>query len=206
MRKPTGQGRPAFACLLALLLTTLLSLSALAQIQNGTVSGDVTDPSGAAIPNAKVTIKNQATDFTTSTTGNQSGHFTFNQVPIGPYRVTVSAPGFKSESHTNVVVNAGSIAHNDFKLQVGAVSEVVEVTGAPPAVNTEDSKLGQTVSWHPGRQPAAQRPQRLRPDPDGAGRGQRATVSPLKTVTARWSTACAKTSTASSSTASPTRA
>ncbi len=146
MRKPTGHGRPVFACLMALLLTTLLSLSALAQIQNGQVSGDVTDPSGAAIPNAKVTIKNQATDFTQTTTGSQQGHFNINQVPIGAYRVTVSAPGFKSETHTNVVVNAGSIAHNDFKLQVGAVSEVVEVTGAPPAVNTESSQMGQTVS------------------------------------------------------------
>ena len=146
MRLPNGLGRFAFASLLLLLFTTFLSLSALAQIQNGTVSGDVTDPSGAAIANAKVTIKNQATDYTATATSNQAGHFTANQVPVGVYRVTVEAQGFKSESHTNVQVNAGSIAHNDYKLQVGAVSEVVEVTGAPPAVNTEDSKLSQTVS------------------------------------------------------------
>ena len=146
MRIPTGLGRSAAACLMALLLTTLLSLGALAQIQNGTVSGDVTDQSGAAIANAKVTIKNQATDFTITAVSNQQGHFTANQVAVGVYRVTVGAQGFKSESHTNVQVNAGSISHADYKLQVGAVSEVIEVTGAPPTVNTEDSKLGQTVS------------------------------------------------------------
>ncbi len=146
MRIPTGLGRPAFACFMALLLTTLLSLGALAQIQNGTLSGDITDPSGAAIAHAKVTIKNQATDFVIPAVSNQQGHFVANQVPVGVYRVTVEAPGFKSESHTNVQVNAGSIAHSDYKLQVGAVSEVVEVTGAPPTVNTEDSKLGQIVS------------------------------------------------------------
>jgi hypothetical protein len=146
MRIPTGLGRPAFTCLMALLLTILLSLGALAQIQNGTVSGDITDQSGAAIANAKVTIKNQATDFTITSVSNQQGHFTANQVPVGAYRVTVEAQGFKSESHTNVQVNAGSIAHNEYKLQVGAVSEVVEVTGAQPTVNTEDSKLAQIVS------------------------------------------------------------
>jgi hypothetical protein len=146
MRIPTGLGRPAVACLMALLLTTLLSLTALAQIQNGQISGDIADQSGAAIANAKVTIKNQATDYTIAAASNQQGHFIANQVPVGVYRVTVEAQGFKSESHTNVQVNAGSISHNDFKLQVGAVSEVIEVTGAPPTVNTEDSKLGQTVS------------------------------------------------------------
>ncbi len=146
MRIPTGLGRPAFACLMALLLTTLLSLGALAQIQNGQVTGDIADPSGAAIANAKVTIKNQATDLTLTVVSNQQGHFVANQVPVGVYRVTVEAPGFKSESHTNVQVNAGSIAHNEYKLQVGAVSEVVEVTGAQPTVNTEDSRLGQIVS------------------------------------------------------------
>ncbi len=146
MRKPNGLGRPAFACLLALLLTTLLSLSALAQVQNGQIAGNVTDPSGAAIPNAKVTIKNTATEFTTTATTSGSGYYVANQVPVGTYTVSVSAAGFKSESHPNLPVNAGSITRNDFKLQVGAVSEVVEVTGAPPAVNTEDSKLGQTVS------------------------------------------------------------
>jgi hypothetical protein len=146
MRIPTGLGRPTFACLMALLLTILLSLGALAQIQNGQVTGDITDPSGAAIANAKVTIKNQATDLTLTVVSNQQGHFVANQVPVGVYRVTVEAPGFKSESHTNVQVNAGSIAHNEYKLQVGAVSEVVEVTGAQPTVNTEDSRLGQIVS------------------------------------------------------------
>lgn len=146
MRIPTGLGRSAFACLMALLLTALLSLTALAQIQNGQISGDVTDPSGAAIANAKVTIKNQATDFTITTASNQQGHFIANQVPVGVYRVTVEAQGFKSESHTNVQVNAGSISYGGYKLQVGAVSEVVEVTGAPPTVNTEDSRLGQIVS------------------------------------------------------------
>src|ERR1043165_9050854 len=124
MRILTGLGRPAVACLMALLLTTLFSLSAVAQILNGQVTGDITDPSGAAIPNAKATIKNQATDFTITAVANQQGHFVANQVPVGAYRVTIEAPGFKTETHINLAVNAGSIPHADFKLQVAAVSEV----------------------------------------------------------------------------------
>ena len=131
---------------LVLFTLLVLGLSAVAQVQNGQITGDVTDASGAAIPNAKVTIKNQATDAITTVTGNQQGHFVVNQVPVGTYTVTVSAPNFKSEAHTGTVVNVGSISHSDFKLQVGSTSEVIEVTGAVPTVDTETSQLSQIVT------------------------------------------------------------
>src|SRR5947209_5319037 len=130
----------------ALLSVLALSIGALAQIQNGEISGDVTDPSGASIPKAKVVIKNQATDLTNTTTSNQNGHFVANQLPVGTYTVTVTAPSFKSETHTNLVVNVGSITHSDFKLQVGSANETVEVMGGAPAVDTESSQLSQIVS------------------------------------------------------------
>jgi hypothetical protein len=131
-----------------LVLSSLLVLAVLtaAQIQNGQLTGDITDQSGASIANAKVVIKNQATDLTTTTTSNQQGHFVANQLPVGTYAVTVTAPNFKSETHTNMVVNAGSTAHSDFKLQVGSTTEVVEVLGAAPAVDTESSQLSNIVS------------------------------------------------------------
>ncbi len=132
-------------CLAVFALLTL-SVNAFAQIQNGQLTGDITDPSNAAIPSAKVTIKNQATDLTTTVTSNQQGHFVANQLPVGVYSVMVTAPNFKSETHTNLPVNAGSITHSDFKLQVGSANEVVEVTGTPPAVDTETSQLSQIVS------------------------------------------------------------
>ena len=118
----------------------LLAMGAAAQIQNGELSGDITDPSGAAISNAKVSIKNTATGSVTNVVSSQQGHFVANQMPVGVYTVSVTAPNFKSETHTNVQVNPGSITHADFRLQVGSTSEVVEVTGAPPAVDTETSQ------------------------------------------------------------------
>jgi outer membrane receptor protein involved in Fe transport len=132
-------------CLAACALLAL-SCTAVAQVQNGQFEGTVTDPTGAAIANAKVTVTNQGTNLTVSATTNSSGLYVAKELPVGSYKLTVEAPGFKTVSNTNVVVNAGTIAHVDFKLQIGKASEVVEVTGAAATVNTEDSKLATTVS------------------------------------------------------------
>ncbi len=132
-------------CLVVFVLLTLTA-GAFAQIQNGQFEGTVTDPTGAAIANAKVTVSNAATNLNISTTTNSSGNYTVRELPVGSYKLTVEAPGFKTVSNTNVPANAGVIAHLDFKLQIGKASEVIEVTGAAAQVNTEDSKLASTVS------------------------------------------------------------
>ncbi len=130
---------------LAVFAVLALSFSALAQVQNGQFAGTVTDPSGAAIANAKVTVKNPSTDLSESAVTNSSGNYTIKELPIGTYNLTVEAAGFKTVSNNGVTVNAGTIAHVDVKLQIGKASEVVEVTGAVSDVNTEDSKLATTV-------------------------------------------------------------
>src|ERR1700687_5374630 len=123
-----------------------LTLSAFAQVQNGQFTGTVSDPTGAAIANAKVTVTNPATDLNLTTTTHSSGNYTVKEVPVGTYKLTAEAAGFKTVSNTGVTANAGTIAHVDFKLQIGKASEVIEVTGAAAQVNTEDSKLATTVS------------------------------------------------------------
>src|SRR5579864_4524952 len=117
-----------------------------AQVQNGQFSGTVLDQSGAAIPNAKVTVKNTATGLTVTTTSNQTGSYTVKEVPAGLYSLTAQAQGFKTSTLTSVNLNAGSIQRADFHLEVGQVSQTVEVSGAAPPVNTEDSKLSTTVT------------------------------------------------------------
>jgi outer membrane receptor protein involved in Fe transport len=131
---------------LVLLSLLVFSISMTAQIQNGQVQGTVTDPQGAAIANAKVTVTNPGTNYSITVTTNSTGNYTAKELPVGSYKITVEAQGFKTVSNTNVPVNAGTIAHVDVKMQLGEAREVVEVTGEVAAVNTEDSKLAATVS------------------------------------------------------------
>src|SRR5208283_804963 len=122
-----------------------LAFSAFAQVENGQFSGTITDQTGAAIANAKVVITNPATNSTVTVTTNSSGNYIARELPPGTYKVTVEASGFKTTSDNNVVLGAGSIAHVDFKLQIGKATEVVEVTGAAVSVQTDDAKLYSTV-------------------------------------------------------------
>jgi len=131
---------------LAVFALLALTCSAFAQVQNGQITGTVTDPSGAAIANAKVTVTNMGTNLSISTTTNSSGNYTVKELPLGTYKVTAEASGFKTVANTDITVNAGTIAHVDVKMTMGQAKEIVEVTGAAAAVNTEDSKLATTVS------------------------------------------------------------
>jgi Carboxypeptidase regulatory-like domain len=123
-----------------------LTFSAFAQVQNGQFEGTVTDPTGAALANAKITAVNPAVDLVLTATTNASGNYVVREVPPGVYKITIEAAGFKTVSNAGVTANAGTISHVDFKLTIGKASEVVEVTGEAAAVNTEDSKLATTVS------------------------------------------------------------
>jgi hypothetical protein len=119
--------------------------SAAGQIQNGQFTGIVTDPSGAAVGNAKITVTSAATGLTVTTTTNSSGSYTLKELPVGIYKITAEAAGFKTVSNANVTLNAGAIAHVDFKMELGQAREVVEVMGEASAVQTEDAKLYSTV-------------------------------------------------------------
>src|SRR5678815_2404193 len=131
---------------LVLLCTLMLALGAFAQVQNGQFTGEITDPSGAAIANAKVTVVNTGTNLTQTVTTNQAGLFTVKELPIGSYKISVEAKGFKTVQNTNLTLNAGTIQHVDFKMQLGEAREVVEVSGEATQVNVEDSKLASTVT------------------------------------------------------------
>ena len=132
-------------CLVSLCIL-LFTLTLAAQVQNGQFSGTVTDPSGAAVANAKVTVSNQATGLSVSATSSGTGAYSIPELPPGVYKITVEAAGFKTYSNVGVTLNAGTIAHVDAKMVLGQAREVVEVTGQVAQINTEDSKLASTVS------------------------------------------------------------
>src|SRR5450755_3475519 len=131
---------------LAVFAVLALTFSAFAQVQNGQFEGTVTDQSGAAVANAKISVTSTSTDLTLTATSNSSGNYTVKEIPPGQYKVTVEAPGFKTYSDSGVTANAGTISHIEVKLTIGKTSEVVEVSGEASTVNTEDSKLATTVS------------------------------------------------------------
>src|SRR5215471_3943137 len=126
-----------FVCF-TLLSVLALSIGALAQVQNGSFAGTVVDPSGAAIPNAKVTITNLATNLTVVATTNQTGNYNARELPPGSYKMVAEAPGMKTFTNNNVILNAGNIAHVDFKMTMGQAREVVEVQGEATQVSVED--------------------------------------------------------------------
>lgn len=132
-------------CLVVFALLAL-TCSGFAQVQNGQITGTVTDPTGAAVANAKITVTNPATNLNVASTTNASGNYTVRELPVGSYKVVAEAAGFKTVSNADVTVNAGTISHVDFKMTMGQAKEIVEVTGAVAQVNTEDSKLAETVS------------------------------------------------------------
>lgn len=142
VREPMNKSRFAMISLVVLLCT----LTAIAQVQNGQFSGTVTDPTGAAVPNAKITITNHATNLSVTTTTNQSGGYDAKELPVGTYTVKIEAAGFKTFTDVGLSLNAGTISHVDAKMILGQAREIVEVTGQEVAVNTEDSKLATTVT------------------------------------------------------------
>src|SRR6185369_5596172 len=102
--------------------------------------------SGAAISNAKVTVTNVGTNLSVTTTTGPAGLYKFNELPAGTYQITAEAQGFKTATNKGLVLNAGTIQRADFAMQLGQTREVIEVTGEAAAVNTEDSKLANTVA------------------------------------------------------------
>jgi hypothetical protein len=123
----------------------ILSSSALAQVQNGQITGVISDPSGAIVPHASVHIRNPTTEYRADCESNESGIYSAPELTVGSYTVRVEVPGFKTVTATNLFLNAGTVLRLDFTLVVGAPSETVEVSDAARLVNTENSRLSYTV-------------------------------------------------------------
>src|SRR5437899_3582635 len=114
----------------------------IAQVDRGSIVSTISDPSGANVEGAKVTIRNLATDQTVEVTTDSSGAYAANVLRIGAYSVTVEKQGFKKAVEPSVEVGVNQVVRVDLNLQVGAATEVVEVTGTAPLLQTESSSLG----------------------------------------------------------------
>lgn len=135
------------ACVLLGFLLAAASVS-MAQTATGLITGVVTDPSGAVVPQVKVTIKNQGTGMIWSATTSSAGKYTVTALPVGVYTVTASKQGFSSAERADISLSVGETARADFKLAVGSVSQTVTVRANTVSVNTVTASQTQLVDNH----------------------------------------------------------
>jgi len=123
----------------------LCVVGAWAQVTTANLAGTVQDASGAVIPGAPVTLTNDNTGLTYNTETGPAGGFTFAVLPTGTYTLAIQAPGFKAYRATGVRLVASANVRQVHSLEVGQVTETVEVEGAPPLVATEASEQSESI-------------------------------------------------------------
>ena len=128
----------------SLCLLLIGSLAAIAQ--NASVSGTVSDPSGAAVVGAIVTAANTGTGVLTPATTNQSGVYVFPSLPPGTYSFTAEQPGFNKETVSGVILEIGSQLTVNLALQIGQANQTVEVQATAAIVNTSTATIGDVVT------------------------------------------------------------
>ncbi len=125
----------------------LLAVAGFAQTFRGAINGTVTDPSGAVVANAAVKATNVATDVSVSTVTTSDGQFAFQDIPLGTYKVSVTASGFRPVTVDNVSVAAGSVYTLPVKLSAGSAgTTVVEVSAAALTLDTTTSTQTDTLT------------------------------------------------------------
>src|SRR2546422_9923919 len=124
-------------CIAILFMTTA---SFAQEIGGSTLNGTVTDPSGAAITNAKVTATQTTTGVARATQSSGAGAYTFSSLPPGVYDVQIEAAGFKTAKIPAVSLGVGGVATFDVKMEVGGIEESVSVTAAAPVIETTRSQ------------------------------------------------------------------
>ncbi|HWF48167.1 MAG TPA: carboxypeptidase regulatory-like domain-containing protein [Bryobacteraceae bacterium] len=146
------------------------------------INGIVTDPSGSAVAGATVTATDMDRGTTSKTTTNGSGFYNFPRLPVGRYEVRAQNPGFEAAVRSDILLQLNQNARVDFTLIIGNVSQTVEVTAAPPVLQTQSTQLGTVIDARTNTQlPLASRnyvqltllaPGSVHPNPQGFTNGQ----------------------------------
>ena len=131
---------------LAISALFLCSISLVAQSDSGSIVGFVKDQSGAVIPNALITLKNEATNIERQTTANEAGYYVFTSVPPGLHSVAAEAKGFKKVEVKHNKLDPNSSLAVDVSLQIGAATETIEVTASSQVLQTESGTVQKLVT------------------------------------------------------------
>jgi hypothetical protein len=126
---------------------TFLAGNVYGQVVSGTITGRVTDSSGAVLPGVAVTATDTATGIVHSDTTSQDGTYSFQLIPIGTYTVTATRSGFSTSKNTGIILTVAQTYTLNIQMQVSSVSNTVTVTEAAPVqVQTKDTQLGTVIS------------------------------------------------------------
>ena len=126
-------------------LAAALAMGAMAQSTGGRINGRVTDPSGAVVPEATVTLINESTGVSTHTRTSKSGDYAFPTVAVGTYTMEFEAIGFKKLTRKQVALDLNQTLTVNGTLELGSATETVEVSSEAPLVDTSSTQLGATV-------------------------------------------------------------
>src|SRR5712691_6755802 len=132
--------------LLLLCIALLIPVSAFAQTGAASLTGIISDQSGAKVPGTTVTATNQATNVTYTAVSNDTGNYTITAVPVGTYLLKAELSGFKTATTDVIQIEAKAIVRLDFALQIGAIEETLLVTGQSPLLQTESVTVGEVIS------------------------------------------------------------
>ena len=135
-----------FASFVALAFALLIASNLHAQVVGATLSGTVADTSGAVMPQAHVSIKNVATGITRAVTADSAGFYTAPNLLPGSYEITISARGFRTQVRTGITLTVGAQQVLNITMQVGQVTQTVQVSGAAPTVQLGTSSISAVVN------------------------------------------------------------
>ena len=138
--------KPSRFVLLLLAFGLFLPAAVSAQTGAASLTGIVTDQSGAAVPGATVTATNQATNVDYTAVSNDAGNYTVTSLPVGAYVVKAELARFKTAATKPIQMEAQQIGRQDFKLELGGVEETVEVSSESQVLQTESATVGEVIS------------------------------------------------------------
>ena len=138
-------GRVTLLALASLVVLLCSAAPIRGQVDAGAILGTVSDASGGSVRGATITITNEGTNASLSTTTGSDGTYKFTPVRIGSYKLTASLQGFQTVTQKGVTVNVGQEVVVDFSLKPGSVSETVEVQSSVPVLETQDASVGQVI-------------------------------------------------------------
>src|SRR3984957_15531483 len=128
-------------------LFLICALAAFAQGDRGTITGTVTDPTGAVVPNANIQLTNTDTSAVYKVATTSTGNYTLANLPVGTYVLTVDAAGFKKYERPGLVVQVAETERGDAALQVGASTDTITVSTEAPLLKTESGEISHQVDY-----------------------------------------------------------